>query len=706
MLLRIILYSLIILPFYSATCGLQDQIKAHADSIWHSKNDTIKMLRSIDNSWDYRTLNTDSALYYSDLAIRYSKNLKINNGLAKAYNIRATIYHMRDNIDSSKYYFLQAIKFRSKDNYMGNASTYMNLMNLYSNMGMFEIAFKYLQIAKSLLDSTVKMYGISNIEEAVQLQKKEKKKIKMALDDHLKYDSLFNFYEPLNTYISHYYSIFLNQGDLKFNSKNYRSALEYYNKCLLYIGNYEDDKGRNYYTDDFVIHAFYKKGVAFYELGELDSAVVNFKQAESSSAMRGDLLTHGYSLSYLAMISAAKNDYKRAIELFDQAESDFVSLGKKRAILENRSFQLINTRKQLIKDELKMKLNEFNKFYSQEFRNPHNILKIMYHETNYYVYKSINNIDSAFYHLEILTEIDDSLKTKLYKTRLIEQQELLELNEIKSDLDSKTRSLNMSELEKERVYNTLYFIVVIVILILVIMVIIINNNNKIRRLNKELLKLTTKKNELFSILAHDIRSPITLSSKALRMLKNQDLDENRKELYITQISEAIFRVENLVQSILEWIISQSKSNLLKQEKFNFKDLIEQVLYDLDTRINSKELELKLDLKEHIIDADKLSTSLIINNILLNAIKFSDQGSELLIHFDQNKLVVINTGTQLNSDQLEDISSQGKTYSKIGTAGEKGSGLGLTIINNLSNYNGFKFTIENHSTDSVKSTLII
>lgn len=124
--LKIILYSLLIFSSLSLSARIKSEtVKFHKNIINTTKDDSIKLEHMIHLSWDYRNYNTDSALYYSNLAIDLAKSINQNNLLAKELDIRSTIMRYKNDLDSAEALQMEAISIRNElDNYRGLRSSY------------------------------------------------------------------------------------------------------------------------------------------------------------------------------------------------------------------------------------------------------------------------------------------------------------------------------------------------------------------------------------------------------------------------------------------------------------------------------------------------------------------------------------------------------------------------------------------------------
>jgi len=237
------------------------------------------------------------------------------------------------------------------------------------------------------------------------------------------------------------------------------------------------------------------------------------------------------------------------------------------------------------------------------------------------------------------------------------------------------------------------------------------NKIKIEKLNERLENEAKFKEKYFSFLAHDIKSPVNLMQSVVHLLQNGDLDNDRRNHYIDRIEFQLSSLNNLVINILDWIKTNNSEIELEIAELNLYDIIENSI-DINIRLsNDKNIKIinHID-KSTVIDFDKNSLLIIINNLLRNAIKFSDIGGEISLelsteykiinandaHNKKGKQVfkIINGGSLIDDKQIQDFNSSKIAYVKNGTIGEKGHGLGLEIVSTLCRLNNSRISIKN------------
>ncbi len=215
----------------------------------------------------------------------------------------------------------------------------------------------------------------------------------------------------------------------------------------------------------------------------------------------------------------------------------------------------------------------------------------------------------------------------------------------------------------------------------------INVEKQLEEQNRELTKLNNTKNKLFSIIAHDLRSPFGSLISFIDIIKNRVLDEDYTELphlldYMNQAATSGF---NLLENLLEWSRLQTKAIEFKPEYINLKSTVDNIINLYSNKAIEKNIDLFSKIKEEqFIYADENMISTVLRNLINNAIKFTPMNGVVFINYYENEkysnITVTDTGVGINKQTLEKLFSITENISTAGTDKEKGTGIGLIICN--------------------------
>ena len=222
----------------------------------------------------------------------------------------------------------------------------------------------------------------------------------------------------------------------------------------------------------------------------------------------------------------------------------------------------------------------------------------------------------------------------------------------------------------------------------------------IEQQNQELRATLNNRDKMYSVIAHDLRSPMASIRMVLNLVVASASPETvGEELYnlLDQANRESEEVHDLLDNLLKWTKSQTgRLNVVKQE-LELNDIIPGVVEIFDTIAATKhiKLELKSESDSLKVEADNDMLKTVVRNFLSNAIKFSPADSTIEITMTKEnefaKVSVRDHGVGIASDRLDSIFHKGETT--YGTGGEEGSGLGLQLCQDFARKNGGDCTVE-------------
>ncbi len=222
--------------------------------------------------------------------------------------------------------------------------------------------------------------------------------------------------------------------------------------------------------------------------------------------------------------------------------------------------------------------------------------------------------------------------------------------------------------------------------------------NKLLKIEKELSGLNSLKDKVFSIVAHDLRSPISALQGFLSLISIKELNQERIKQYTTQISEKLNNVNSLLENLLNWSLSQLNHLDMKVEEFAVFSLVSDTLKLYDFVANQKNIELlnrvKPDMKA-VGDVNMIL--LVLRNLVNNAIKFTHPEGRVIINCrlrgENVEIIVSDTGIGMNAEKVSLLFNPETHFSMRGTNNEKGSGLGLILCKEFVEKNNGQLSVE-------------
>ncbi|BAX82025.1 sensor histidine kinase [Labilibaculum antarcticum] len=225
-------------------------------------------------------------------------------------------------------------------------------------------------------------------------------------------------------------------------------------------------------------------------------------------------------------------------------------------------------------------------------------------------------------------------------------------------------------------------------------------NEKIKCQNLQLKELNATKDKFFRIISHDLKNPFTSLLSISEMIhENFDsVEDQEKRTGIRKVHESVKHIYTLLENLLTWSKSQTDKIDFKAEIFNLTDLVEQSICLYTASAEKKEIKIiLLNSEKNIAFADQNMCSLIVRNLINNAIKFSEPKSQIEVDIqDKNEFLevqIIDHGIGIASENLDKLFRIDLKFKSTGTAGEKGTGLGLLLCKEFAETNGGKIWVE-------------
>lgn len=214
---------------------------------------------------------------------------------------------------------------------------------------------------------------------------------------------------------------------------------------------------------------------------------------------------------------------------------------------------------------------------------------------------------------------------------------------------------------------------------------------------EELRKTIMGRDKLYSVIAHDLRSPMGSIKMVLNMLilnlPSATIGEEMYEL-LTMANQTTEDVFSLLDNLLKWTKSQIGKLKVVYQDVDMVEVLEGVTEIFSMVAGLKKIEIKQTTPERLVvhaDIDMIKT--VIRNLISNAIKFSNEGTEVLVTLDeQDGMAVVSVkdcGCGIDEENQKKLLHTDTHFSTFGTNNEEGSGLGLLLCQDFAIKNGGK-----------------
>jgi signal transduction histidine kinase len=217
--------------------------------------------------------------------------------------------------------------------------------------------------------------------------------------------------------------------------------------------------------------------------------------------------------------------------------------------------------------------------------------------------------------------------------------------------------------------------------------------------NKALNAHNMAKNKLFTILSHDLKSPINTLKQFLVINRQAMMPEEDLKRAMTLLFIQVDKTEKLMENLLHWSKSQMEGIQTRKEPIALVPFVEQVIDTFQNQCLIKEIQVDFQPyeDEDEISFDSIQLGVVIQNIFNNAIKFTPKGGKISLKlFEEEAFMVLqvhDTGKGMDEKQRQELEDSSSTLSSsLGSNKEMGTGLGLLLVKQFIQQNGGKFKV--------------
>jgi len=201
----------------------------------------------------------------------------------------------------------------------------------------------------------------------------------------------------------------------------------------------------------------------------------------------------------------------------------------------------------------------------------------------------------------------------------------------------------------------------------------------------ELVNVVAAKDKLISVIAHDLKNFFTgilyFSQFMVENFSKSDMIENEKNIGI--IHNTSKNAYKLLENLLEWSKMQFQDIIINKELTNLEELFTEAQMMVENSALNKNILLTFrNYKVVSFNCDKNMINTVLRNLILNAIKYSNRGSEVIIESRTTEtevtMRVIDQGIGINAEKIEKLFKINEKISTKGTEKESGTGIGLIL----------------------------
>lgn len=216
------------------------------------------------------------------------------------------------------------------------------------------------------------------------------------------------------------------------------------------------------------------------------------------------------------------------------------------------------------------------------------------------------------------------------------------------------------------------------------------NEHKLQELNK-------LKDRLFSIISHDLRSPLLSLRDILSMANDGIVSDEEFKSVLPRLSKNLGYTSGLVDNLLQWSMSQLEGTVINASGFDIRDNVIYILSSFNQTALAKGVGLHNDIHTPtMVYADMDMIQSVLRNLVSNAIKFCRAGDQISVSAEIIKGIatiwITDTGVGIAAENIDKLFGT-NNYTTRGTTDEQGTGLGLLLCKDFIEKNGGKIGVE-------------
>jgi signal transduction histidine kinase len=274
---------------------------------------------------------------------------------------------------------------------------------------------------------------------------------------------------------------------------------------------------------------------------------------------------------------------------------------------------------------------------------------------------------------------------------------------------SKARSDQQEEIKREEFLRNILVVVVALTAIMLFTVyrsgqrriqinkLLVEHQEETKRRKDELEQLNQVKDKFFSIISHDLRSPMNALSGILNLMESNNVSREEFATLTKELRTQFNHTRTLINNLLDWALLQMDKLKIQPDKIELSGLVNEN-FNLLSSMHLKEMKLVNNVPANTYGWGDLNmVNLVLRNLILNAIKFSKAGGNIEISATEKDGVITMSvrdfGVGIQPEVQKILFEKTMGYSTRGTANEKGTGLGLILCKEFVEKNGGTIWLE-------------
>lgn len=594
--------------------------------------------------------NYDEVVPILNEALRISRHTRYEWGEAVTYNHLGLYYYYKSVADSASYYYIKsAAMYKQLDMPKKMAQVYNNVGAAFYKQSRYDSALKYFLASLEIKEQILPSGG------------------RVANDKELT-------------------ASLINVGAFYYKLENYPEAIRYLGRAAKLsekTGNY------NFYT-----MALSNLASTFNTIDKYDSAVYYHRKVGRMAEKMNNTKMYSRFYTGMANVYQKTGDYDSSAYYFTKS----LDVHKKLGDINGLAIVEIDL------SELYFKMQQYDStlYYAQQALETAKMAGSLEMEKKAYsalakVCSEKKDYKRAFEYQKQYTKLNDSINKMSSENLIVEMQTKYETEKKNTEIQKLKIENLQSETEKKLFRIFSLFLLLIALLLVVYIWQRRRMNRLLKEKNEELQKLNDTQNRLMSIISHDLKSPLSAFFTITTTLKNKwdQLDRGKMENYLSRMLNSSIALKLQLENMLNWAIGQKRGITVSKKQINLQIILLKVLMVLQEFASEKRITLRNDIPEDFeLYTDGKLLGIVFNNLVSNAIKFSDPDSEVVISAKRENgksyIFVKDSGAGMSREQAENLFTEDNIASKHEN---RGTGLGLIVVRDIIRSIGGKISVE-------------
>ncbi len=678
----------------------------------------VKLLNQLAEVYSVRT--PAQSLSYAQQALGLATQLNDAPGKAQAQNNIGEYYLNNGDYTKADGYFQQSLKIGNtiqNTEIIANSLTKIGVVSYFK--GDYQRALQYAMTVLPLHKQAGNLRALANTQNTISYIYANQGLPEKALDYALQSLRIRRELNNPNDIAKSLNSL----GDFYFGQYNLRKALRNYLESLRISRQISNQRGVAFSLDNI--------GKVYLKQERYQESLLYFREALTISEKLNNPKQMATIYTHMGNAYLGINDTEQSFRYYSAALR--IHYGQ------NNELDLVPIlneigRLNVIKGDFKTALSFHYQALSKVENSQSRLLRLDTYKAMSDTYLAMDDTRNFTDFYRLYSQLQDSVRNDASRRKVAELQTRFEWEESqqKSQTERKQQS---GEIERQKTIRNYLLIILVIGSLLGVTLIafyisrlranrklkthnetIVHKNRQLRRVNEalkglndkliesesELRKTNETKDKFFSIIAHDLRAPLATFSSFLTALSDSDDSFTPEEIeFITKSTQkSLKNLTDLLNNLLQWSRSQMGSLQFNPQPIVVQELTQQTVNLFVEDTESKSIRLTTNVSpDAIAFADANMLDFVVRNLVSNAIKFTSRGGSILIESvlvaESNKLGlrISDTGVGISPENLKKLFVLNSGFTTIGTANEKGTGLGLLLCKEFVERNGGEIWVE-------------